>query len=78
MKKVFENCKNLPLKVFIFSSEKGARTLLPPSFQNIKSPDTLSEESVCRLYEVGQLRDEEDDQVTLFTLLFLFMNTNLK
>ena len=33
-------------------------------FQNTNSLDTLAEESVCRLYEVGHLKDEDDEQVT--------------
>ena len=33
------------------------------SFQNMTSPVTLADDSVCRLYEVGLLKDEDDDQV---------------
>ena len=32
-------------------------------FQNMTSPVTLADDSVCRLYEVGLLKDEDDDQV---------------
>ncbi|KAK2180243.1 hypothetical protein NP493_452g02036 [Ridgeia piscesae] len=31
--------------------------------ENTSSPETLADESVCRLYEVGLLKDEDDDQV---------------
>ena len=32
--------------------------------QNQQFAETGAEESVCRLYEVGKLRDAEDDQVS--------------
>ena len=39
-------------------------------FQNQKTPETLAEESICRLYEVGRTRDDEDDQVCMINSLW--------
>ena len=37
------------------------------AIQNQRSAESFNDESLCRLYEVGRLKDEEDDQVSIIS-----------
>lgn len=44
-------------------------------FQNTQQQDINSSENICRLYEIGKVKTEEDDQVSVVSLcqvLFLW------
>lgn len=59
----YSNIATVDVKKTIFDLCTDLSDCYLAVIENQRSPDSLTEESLCRLYEVGRLKDDEDDQV---------------
>lgn len=60
--KDYSNIATIDVKRNIFDLCTDPTDCYLAVIENTSSPETLADESVCRLYEVGLLKDEDDDQ----------------